>query len=102
MLWVPQTASTQGARAWINWPVLLSQTAPYGDLQLRAAALEDLEVAEMAVQLVVGVLPDTAGVEHDHVGVVEPSAATIPSFSSIPTRRSESCSFIWQPKVRTK
>ena len=29
-----------------------------------------LQMAEVAVQLVVGVLPDAAGVEHDHVGVV--------------------------------
>src|SRR3712207_659014 len=31
-----------------------------------------------------------------------PSAAVIPSASSSPAMRSESCSFIWHPKVRTR
>jgi hypothetical protein len=51
--------------------VLLGQTAPDHDLHVGAALLEGLELAEVAVQLVVGVLPDAAGVEHDHVGVVD-------------------------------
>ena len=35
------------------------------------ALAEGLEVAEMSVELVVGVLPDAAGVEHDDVGRLE-------------------------------
>ena len=49
--------------------VLLGQTAPYRHLNLRALGLQCLEVAESSVELVVGVLPDAAGVEHDDVGL---------------------------------
>ena len=60
--------------------------------------LHGLEVAELAVELVVGVLPDAAGVEHDDVGVVlRVVGGTRPSASSSPAMRSESCSFIWHP-----
>ena len=56
-------------------PVLLGQAAGDHDLALppvgRAGVLPALQVAEVAVQLVVGVLPDAAGVEDDDVGVVE-------------------------------
>ena len=50
--------------------VLLGQAARHDDLATVLLALPGLQVAEIAVQLVVGVLPDAAGVEHDDVGIV--------------------------------
>ena len=52
--------------------VLLGQAAADHDLEVGAGRFERLEVAERAVELVVGVLADAAGVEHDHVGLVRP------------------------------
>ncbi len=57
-LCVPSTTSTYPARA----------RTPSRSFWAR----QPEKVAEVAVELVVGVLPDAAGVEHDHVGVVEP------------------------------
>ena len=51
-------------------PVLLGQAAADGDLHFGPPALERLEVAEVPVEFVVGVLPDAAGVEHDEIGLV--------------------------------
>lgn len=50
--------------------VLLGEAAADGDLHAGAALLDRGEVREVAVQLVVGVLADGAGVEHDQVRVV--------------------------------
>ena len=50
--------------------VLLRQAATHGDLQVGPAALQCLELAEVPVEFVVGVLPDAARVEHDEVGLV--------------------------------
>ena len=50
--------------------VLLGEAAGHHDLEARALRLERLQVAEGAVQLVVGVLPDAAGVEDDDVRVL--------------------------------
>ncbi len=47
--------------------VLLRQAAADGDLHPRGRVLDRLEVAEVAVQAVVGVLADGAGVEDDDV-----------------------------------
>jgi hypothetical protein len=49
--------------------VLLGEAAGHHDLHVRPAVLDPLEVAEVAVELVVGVLPDAAGVEHHHIGL---------------------------------
>ena len=49
--------------------VLLGEAAGDDDLATVAFGLPRLEVAEVAVQLVVGVLADAARVEHDDVGV---------------------------------
>ena len=51
--------------------VLLGQAAGHDDLAAVPLGLPRLEVAEVAVELVVGVLADAARVEHDDVGVVE-------------------------------
>ena len=52
-------------------PVLLGQAAADGDLQIGPALLERLQLAEVAVEPVVGVLADAAGVEQDEVGFVD-------------------------------
>ena len=49
-------------------PVLLGQAAANGDLHARCARFDRGQVAEVAVELVVGVLPNCAGVEDDDVG----------------------------------
>ena len=51
--------------------VLLGEAAGHDDLAAGALRLPRLEMAEVAVQLVVGVLADAARVEHDDVGVAE-------------------------------
>ena len=50
--------------------VLLSQAAADGDLQPRLGVHQCLEAPERPVELLVGVLPDAARVEHHHVGLV--------------------------------
>ena len=49
-------------------PVLLREAAAHRDLQVRPAVLQRLQVAEVPVELVVGVLADAAGVEDHDVG----------------------------------
>ena len=51
--------------------VLLGQTTTHRDLHARSPRLERLQMTEMAVELVVGVLADAAGVEQDDVGVLD-------------------------------
>ena len=58
--------------------VLLGQASRHHDLATVALALPRLEVTEVAVELVVGVLTDAARVEHDDVGVVLGAAAHEP------------------------
>ena len=70
MLWVPKTTSTQGARWVIVAAVLLRQAAADGDLHAGSLRLDRREVAEVAVELVVGVLAHRAGVEDDDVGLL--------------------------------
>ena len=79
--------------------VLLGQAAAHRDLHARVGLLDRRQVAEVAVELVVGVLPHRAGVEHDDVrGVLAVARrARSPRSSSRPESRSESCTFIWQP-----
>ena len=50
--------------------VLLGEAAADRDLHARPGVLRRTQVAEVAVQPVVGVLPHGAGVEHDDVGLV--------------------------------
>jgi hypothetical protein len=49
--------------------VLLREASGHDDLTAVFLGLPRLEVSEVAVQLVVGVLTNTASVEHDHVGI---------------------------------
>ena len=69
------------------------------DHPLRVLFLEPLGLAEVAHEPVVGLLADGAGVEQDQVGARALPASLYPSDSSMPFMRSESCSFIWHPKV---
>jgi hypothetical protein len=50
--------------------VLLRQAAAHGDLHARMTRLHRRQVTQVAVQPVVGVLADRAGVEDDHVGLL--------------------------------
>ena len=77
-LWVPITTSTWPARWRTRSLVLLRQAARHDDLAAVRCALPRLEVTEVAVELVVGVLADAARVEHDDVGVVLESPAHEP------------------------
>ena len=51
-------------------PVLLGEATSDGHLDVGTFGLQGLEVPEGPVELVVGVLPDAAGVQHDDVGLV--------------------------------
>ena len=97
MLWVPKTTSTQGAR--VISPRSFWARQPPTAICMPGAGLDRREVAEVAVELVVGVLPDRAGVEHDDVGLLPSArpARTYPAASSRPDSRSESWTFIWHP-----
>ena len=92
------TARGAGSR-----PVLLREAARHHDAERRVIVLQRLQVAEVAVQPVVGVLADGARVEHDDARrrPRRPSGV-MPSAASSPPIRSESCSFIWHPKVRIR
>ena len=70
-LWVPNTTSTCGARSWTRSRSFWARHPPTTICRSGRAVLQRLQVAEVAVELVVGVLPDAARVEHDDVGVVE-------------------------------
>ena len=50
--------------------VLLGQAPADGDLQTRLGVDQLLQAPQRPVEPLVGVLPDAAGVEHDHVGVL--------------------------------
>ena len=52
-------------------PVHLGQAPTHGNLHVRPALAQGLQVAQMAVELVVRVLTDATGVEDDHVGRLE-------------------------------
>ena len=49
--------------------VLLGEATAHGDLHPGSDGLDRLELAEVAVEAVVGVLAYGAGVEHDDVGL---------------------------------
>ena len=68
MLWVPKTTSTHGRPRDDLAAVLLRQAAADGDLHAGPRGLDRRQVAEVAVEPVVGVLAHRAGVEHDDVG----------------------------------
>ena len=57
--------------------ILLGQAAGDRDLHVGLGVLEPLEVTQLAVELVVGVLTDAARVEHDDVGLVDRAGARV-------------------------
>jgi hypothetical protein len=59
------------------------------------------EVAEVAVEPVVGVLRTAQVLNTTRSATAPSTAAAYPASSSSPVSRSESCTFIWQPYVRT-
>ena len=101
-LWVPNTTSTWPARSTISSRSFWARQPPTAIWRSGRSCLQRLQAAEVAVELVVGVLADAARVEHDDVGRRRASSVgSMPSAASSPAMRSESCSFIWHPKVRT-
>ena len=70
MLWVPKTTSTQGACLTISPRSFCARQPPTAICMPGCFVLDRAQVAEVAVEAVVGVLPDRAGVEHDDVGRV--------------------------------
>ena len=58
-----------GGTAYDLAAILLRHAATDGDLHSGVAVLDRLEVPEVAIETVVGVLSHGAGVEHDHVGL---------------------------------
>ena len=97
MLWVPNTTSTQGARRVISLRSFWARQPPTAICMPGLCGLDRRQVAEVAVELVVGVLPHGAGVEDDDVGRSPVGAARSPASSSSPESRSESWTFIWHP-----
>ena len=68
-LCVPKTTSTHGARRTISPRSFCARQPPTAICMPGVGVLDRAEVAEVAVEPVVGVLPDGAGVEDDDVGV---------------------------------
>ncbi len=101
-LWVPHTASTHGARRWMaSWsfwarqpPTAICTPGRRSLMALRWPRCPySLLSAFSRMQQVLRTMTSAASAR---------SVATRPSPSRMPARRSESCSFIWQPKVRMK
>ncbi len=67
----PEDHVDVGARSSDALAIHLGEAAADGDLQARAALAQRLQVAQVPVEAVVGVLADAAGVEDDDVGVLE-------------------------------
>ena len=68
MLCVPKTTSTHGARRVISPRSFCARQPPTAICMPGRAALTGAQLAEVAVEPVVGVLAHRAGVEHDDVG----------------------------------
>ena len=51
--------------------ILLREAAAHDDLEIGMPVLDRLQVPQVPVELVVGVLPDRAGVQHDHARLVD-------------------------------
>ena len=72
MLWVPKTTSTQGARSTMVSRSFWAMQPPTAICMSGLRGLGRPQLAEVAVELVVGVLAHRAGVEDDDVGGVGP------------------------------
>ena len=84
---------------------LLLRDAPGDDQHLRrAVALPLGDPADLAPELLLGLLAHAARVQHEHVGVEAAGGLALfqPAPSSTSRIRAESCTFIWQPNVWMK
>ena len=72
MLWVPKTTSTHGARSTMVPRSFWAMQPPTAICIPGFSVLDRPQLAEVAVELVVGVLAHGAGVEDDDVGDVRP------------------------------
>ena len=79
----------------------LGVAAADGDDEVGPLALHRTGIPEVRGEPRVRLLANRARVEDDDVGLVGAVASPRPSDSSMPLIRSESCAFIWQPKVVT-
>ena len=79
----------------------LGIAAADGDHLLGITLLQRPRLSEMRGEALIGLLADRARIEDEDVGFVLGMASPRPSSSSMPLMRSESCAFIWQPKVVT-
>ena len=80
MLWVPKTTSTQGARSRMIDLSFWARQPADGDLHALVLAFGAGEVPEGAVELVVRVLADRAGVDDDDIRVTVGRADVAGSF----------------------
>jgi hypothetical protein len=69
-----------------------------------ACGLHALQRGDLTAKPFVGVLPDAAGHEDDDVGVSPAPSTGVQALqrATAPLTRSESCLFIWHPKVRIR
>ena len=113
MLWVPKTASTHGALATMPSRICWARHPPTaicipGRSRLTAASWPRLPNRRVAAfSRTEQVLMTTTSAPMSPASVARAAASgtvstgTRPACSSRPAMRSESCSFIWQPSVRT-
>ena len=90
-------------RRWPRAPARRSRPGPSGPgsrprrSACRPGLLDRQQVAQVAVEPVIGVLADRAGVEYDHVRGFPAGGALVTGVFEQPASRSESCMFIWHP-----
>src|SRR6266545_3999347 len=100
--WVPTTTSTHGARSWI-WPRSFWARQPATTIRRRGFACFRGRRCPRLPYSRLSAFSRTAHVFNTTTWAsVASSARTYPSDSSRPAIRSESCSFIWHPKVRIR
>ena len=75
-------------------PVFLRQAATDSDLHAGVAVLNEQQMTEVSIQPVVGVLPNRAGVENNHVGLLSASRLEVASSlqATRPAAQSRACS----------
>ena len=91
--------STCGARLKICVLILLRHAAQDADGDLGLALLDALDPPQGAIDLVLGVLPNGAGVVEDGVRLADVVGQLVALLRSFATTSSLSSTFIWQPTV---
>ena len=97
----PKTKSRYGTRA-SSFSFSCCATQPPTPSSAPALQLHRPVAPERGEHLVLGLLADGAGVEDDEVGVLGHGRRPVADVASDSPMRSESLTFIWQPKVWTK